>query len=116
MGFASLIACDVERAPFGSPRKIPTDHHGASEAHYPAAAQFAAGALAFVLRLVLLSAFASLGTRGFGTAFSALLAMSAIFCAVAGAMRREEMFGRALTHWDEAAAYAVLGHLAAVLA
>jgi hypothetical protein len=31
-------------------------------------------------------------------------------------MRREEMFGRALTHWDEAAAYAVLGHLAAVLA
>jgi hypothetical protein len=42
--------------------------------------------------------------------------MSAIFCAVAGAMRREEMFGRALTHWDEAAAYAVLGHLAAVLA
>jgi len=31
-------------------------------------------------------------------------------------MRREEMFSPVLTHWDEAAAYAVLGHLAAVLA
>ena len=69
----------------------------------------------FLFRLLLLIAFATFGTRGFGTAFSALLAMSAIFCAVAGAMRREEMFGRALTHWDEAAAYAVLGHVAAVL-
>ena len=28
-------------------------------------------------------------------------------------MRREQMFGPVLTHWDEAAAYAVLGHLAA---
>ena len=70
----------------------------------------------FLFRLFLLVAFATFATRGFGTAFSALLAMSAIFCAVAGAMRREEMFGPVLTHWDEAAAYAVLGHLAAVLA
>jgi hypothetical protein len=63
----------------------------------------------FLFRLLLLIAFATFGTRGFGTAFSALLAMSAIFCAVAGAMRREEMLGPVLTHWDEAAAYAVLG-------
>jgi hypothetical protein len=70
----------------------------------------------FVFRLVLLSAFATFGTRGFVTAFSALLAMSAIFCAVAGAMRREEMFGPVLTHWDEAAAYAVLGNVVAILA
>jgi hypothetical protein len=69
----------------------------------------------FLFRLLLLIAFATFGTRGFGTAFSALLAMSAIFCAVAGAMRREEMLGPVLTHWDEAAAYAVLGHVAAVL-
>lgn len=27
----------------------------------------------------------------------------------------EEIFGPVLTHWDEASAYAVLGHLAAVL-
>ena len=34
----------------------------------------------FVLRLVLLCAFASLSTRGFGTALASLLALSAIFC------------------------------------
>lgn len=33
----------------------------------------------FVLRLVLLSAFASLSTRGFGTALASFLALSAIF-------------------------------------
>ncbi len=70
----------------------------------------------FVLRLVLLSAFATLGTRGFGSAFAALLALSAIFCAVLGAMRREALFGPELTHWDEAASYAVLGHLVTALA
>jgi len=70
----------------------------------------------FLFRLLLLIAFATFATRGFGTTFSALLAMSAIFCAVAGAMRREQMLGPVLTHWDEAAAYAVLGHVAAVLA
>ena len=70
----------------------------------------------FLFRLLLLIVFATFATRGFGTAFSALLAMSAIFCAVAGAMRREEMFGPVLTHWDEAAAYAVLGNVVAILA
>ena len=69
----------------------------------------------FALRLVLLSAFASLGTRGFGAAFAALLALSAIFCVIVGAMRREAMFGPVLTHWDEAAAYAVIGRLASAL-
>jgi len=66
----------------------------------------------FVLRLVLLSAFASLSTRGFGTA----LALSAIFCVVVASIRREPVFGPVLTHWDEAAAYAVMGHLAPALA
>jgi len=69
----------------------------------------------FLFRLLLLIAFATFATRRFGTKFSALLAMSAIFCAVAGAMRREQMFGLALTHWDEAATYAVLAHLSAEL-
>ena len=57
----------------------------------------------FLFRLLLLIAFATFATRGFGTTFSTLLAMSAIFCAVAGAIRREQMLGPALTHWDEAA-------------
>jgi hypothetical protein len=65
----------------------------------------------FVLRIVLLSALATLGTRGFGATFATLLALSAIFCAVVGAMRREMMFGAVLTHWDEAAAYAIIGWL-----
>ena len=71
--------------------------------------------LRFVFRLVLLSTFATFSTEGFGTVFAALLALSAIFCAVVGAMRREAMFGPMLTHWDEAAAYAVLGHLVSAL-
>jgi hypothetical protein len=69
----------------------------------------------FALRLVLLSTFATFGTRGFGAAFAALLALSAIYCAIVGAMRREAMFGPVLTHWDEAAAYAVIGRLASAL-
>jgi len=32
-----------------------------------------------------------------------------------GAMRREAMFGPVLTHWDEAAAYAVIGRLVSAL-
>ena len=70
----------------------------------------------FLFRLLLLIAFATFATRGFGTTLSTLLAMSAIFCAVAGAIRHEEMFGPVLTYWDEATACAVLGRLAAVLA
>ena len=65
----------------------------------------------FVFRIVLLSALATLGTRGFGTTLATFLALSAIFCAVVGAMRREVMFGPVLTHWDEAAAYAIVGWL-----
>ena len=70
----------------------------------------------FVFRLVLLSAFASVSTRGFGTAFASLLVLSAIFCAIVGLIRREPVFDPVLTHWDEAATYAVMGHLAPALA
>ena len=69
----------------------------------------------FAFRLIILTVFASLGTRGFGPAFAALLAMAGIFCAIAGAMRREQMFGHVLTHWDEAVAYAVIARLASTL-
>ena len=69
-----------------------------------------------VLRLALLSMFATFGTQGFGKTFAALLALSVIFCVVMGIMRREAPFGPVLTHWDEAASYAVLGHLVAALA
>ena len=65
----------------------------------------------FVLRLLLLNTYSTFGTQGFGTTLAALLTLSATFCAVVGAMRREAMFGPVLTHWDEAAAYAVIGRL-----
>jgi hypothetical protein len=71
--------------------------------------------LRFVLRLALLSTFAIFGAQGFGTTFATLLALSAIFCAVVGVVRREAMFGPVLTHWDEAAAYAVIGRLVSML-
>ena len=69
----------------------------------------------FVLRLVLLCAFASLSTRGFGTALASLLALSAIFCVIVASIRREPVFGPVLTLWDEAAAHAVMAHLAPAL-
>ena len=69
----------------------------------------------FAFRLIVLIVFASVSTRGFGPAFAALLAMAGIFCAIAGAMRREQMFGHVLTHWDEAVAYAVIARLASTL-
>jgi hypothetical protein len=67
-------------------------------------------------RLVVVSAFATFGTQGFGQTFATLLALTAIFCAVVAVMRGEAIFGRVLTHWDEAATYAVLGRLAALSA
>jgi hypothetical protein len=67
-------------------------------------------------RLLLLIAFATFGTRAFGPTLASLLALAAIFCTIVALMRGEAIFGRALTHWDEAAAYAVLGRLAATLA
>jgi hypothetical protein len=69
----------------------------------------------FIFRLGLVSTFATFSPEGFGTVFAALLALSAIFCAVVGILRRESIFGPMLTHWDEAAACAVLGHLVVAL-
>jgi hypothetical protein len=60
-----------------------------------------------IFRLVVLTALAALGSQGFWGTFAALLALSAVFCAVMGVMRREAIFGPALTHWDEAAVYAI---------
>jgi hypothetical protein len=71
--------------------------------------------LRFVFRLALLSTFAIFGTQGFETTFATLLALSAIFCAVVGAVRCEAIFGPVLTHLDEAAAYAVIGRLVSAL-
>jgi hypothetical protein len=65
-------------------------------------------------RLVLLTALATLGTQGFAQTLAMLLALAAIFCAIVATMRGEVIFGRVLTHWDEAATYAALGRLVAL--
>jgi len=67
--------------------------------------------LRILFRLVLLIALATFGGQGFGRTFAALLALSAVFCVVAGAMRREAIFGPTLTHWDEAVVYALADHV-----
>ncbi len=61
------------------------------------------------VRLLLLSAFAAASSHGFRSAFVALLGLSAIYCAILGAVRREAAFGPVLTYWDEAAGYAIVG-------
>jgi hypothetical protein len=66
------------------------------------------------LRLALLSVLAAFGSRGFGQTLASLLALAAIFCVIVAAMRGEAIFGRALTHWDEAATYAVLSRVVAI--
>jgi len=65
----------------------------------------------FALRLALLSVCAAYSRESFAPAFAVLLALLALFCAFVAIIRREAIFGPALTHWDEAAAYALVGRL-----
>ena len=67
----------------------------------------------FFLRLVILSIFAVLGSQGFGKTLESLLVLAVFYCVFIAAIRREEPFGPVLTHFDEAAAYAVIARLAA---
>jgi hypothetical protein len=63
--------------------------------------------LRFGLRVILLIAFACLGSQGFGAALIALFSLAAIFCLTAAIMRRETLSWSALNYWDEAAMYAI---------
>ena len=67
----------------------------------------------FFLRLVILSIVAVLSSQGFGKTLGSLLVLAVFYCVVIAAIRREEPFGPALTHFDEAAAYVVIARLAA---
>jgi hypothetical protein len=68
------------------------------------------------LRLALLAAFAAFGSRGFAKTFASLLAVGAMYCAFVGAVRREPIEWHSLSHWDEAAIYAVMAYFAPALA
>ena len=67
----------------------------------------------FFLRLMILSIFAALNKQGFSTALESMLILAIIYCVFAAAVRREQPFGPDLTHFDEAAAYAIIADLAA---
>ncbi len=69
----------------------------------------------FSMRIIILVIFAAFGGIGFGRSFAALLAMSAIFSAVVGGVRREAPLAPDLNHWDEMAAYAALCALVSAL-
>jgi hypothetical protein len=69
----------------------------------------------FALRLALMSTFA-VGHHGYAGTLAGFLLLSAACCAAVGAARREAVFGPVLTHWDEAAVYALIGCGAAALA
>ena len=65
--------------------------------------------LRFVIRTTILGIFAIVIAQGFAKTFASLLTLTGLYCVVAGAVKREEPFGPALTNYDEAAAYAVVG-------
>lgn len=60
------------------------------------------------LRLIVMTAFAAFSSIGFIRIFTALLWMSTVLCAFAGAIRREQPLGADLNHWDEMAFYGAL--------
>jgi hypothetical protein len=70
----------------------------------------------FGFRMVAFGALAILGQRNYGHVLAGLLGAGAVFCATIAVMRREHLLAGELTHWDEAAAYAAIGHLAQNLA
>ncbi|HEY6832031.1 MAG TPA: hypothetical protein VI251_06020 [Pseudolabrys sp.] len=66
----------------------------------------------FCVRLAILIAFAFVGRQGFANTLENLMALAACYCVVIGGFRREVPLGPLLTHYDEAAAYALTAGLA----
>ena len=62
----------------------------------------------FWLRMIILLVFAAFGSIRFDQTLMLLLVMSTILSTVLAIFKREEPFGRAFNHWDEAIAYAAL--------
>ena len=59
-------------------------------------------------RLAILSGFALAGARPFWPTLSTLLVLSSALCLLIAATHRERPLGAVLSHWDEAALYALL--------
>lgn len=70
----------------------------------------------FALRMAVLAGFALASSKPFWPVLASLLMVAAALSAILASLRREPVFDRSvLTHWDEAALYAVLGKGAAML-
>jgi hypothetical protein len=67
----------------------------------------------FFMRLAVFAVFAAFSRQGFGKALASLLILGVVYCVIVAAIRREQPFAPQLTHFDEAAAYAVIADLAA---
>jgi hypothetical protein len=76
----------------------------------------AAVIIRFLVRLVILIVFASLGTAGFAKTFEAMAVLAACYCAIVAAFRREQPLGPVLTHVDEGMAYLLCACIASRLA
>jgi hypothetical protein len=70
----------------------------------------------FFLRIVICALFALASRRGFGKTLEDLLVLAVFYCIIAASIRRETPFAPVLTHFDEAAAYAVIARLTATIA
>jgi hypothetical protein len=62
----------------------------------------------FFVRMIVLLAFAAVGSIGFAPSLVMLLWMSTILSAGLAALKRELPLADALNHWDEAVAYIAL--------
>ena len=87
-----------------------------AQSGHPAQPRFGAGAGPLLLRIVILSIFAALGRQGFGKTIEPLLTLATCYCILIGGIRREAPLGHVLTHYDEAAAYALGAGLASWIA
>lgn len=62
----------------------------------------------FVLRIIVLCAFAALSGAGFSQTLTVLLLLSTVFCILMAIFRQEKPLQSSFTHWDEAAVYGLL--------
>jgi hypothetical protein len=69
----------------------------------------------FSMRALILVLFASVSKQGFANALSGMLGLATFYCLFAATFRREAIIGPVLTHFDEAAGYALVAGLAARL-
>ena len=70
----------------------------------------------FGLRLLILAAFALASSQPFWAVLTTLLVVAASVSVLLAVMQREPILGADLSHWDEAACYALLSRGTVILA